>query len=331
MDSSRETFQTSPPRLIASIVAGFNTVANHVTLIIFPVFLDLLLWFGPHFGIKALFQPRVDVFFDLLAKNKIDMTALAQAIPGFNSQTLLDPINLMDGLRSWPIGIPSLFSYNDKILLNPLGNPTLIEMPSIFTVFAFFILAFLVGIYLGSIYFNAISNASIGLKKSFSIALSLWQFKQSLFLAFLLVFLVLLIAMPVIFIMILFSLFQLALLGFILVSFLLIWILLPLVFSAHGIFLLKLNVITSIATSIRLVRFFLPGTGIFLLVAFIMNFGLDQLWLTTPPDSWLSLIGVAGHAFIASSLLAASFIYYGSGMRWMQENLQHLAARQTQA
>jgi hypothetical protein len=237
----------------------------------------------------------------------------------------------MDGLRSWPIGIPSLFSYNDKILLNPLGNPTLIEMPSIFTVFAFFILAFLVGIYLGSIYFNAISNASIGLKKSFSIALSLWQFKQSLFLAFLLVFLVLLIAMPVIFIMILFSLFQLALLGFILVSFLLIWILLPLVFSAHGIFLLQLNVITSIATSIRLVRFFLPGTGIFLLVAFIMNFGLDQLWLTTPPDSWLSLIGVAGHAFIASSLLAASFIYYGSGMRWMQENLQHLAARQTQA
>ncbi len=330
MDSSTETFQTSPPHLIASIVAGFNTVANHAYLILFPVVLDLLLWFGPHFSIKALFQPQVDAFFAYMAKNNIDVAALAQSMPGLKKETLLDPVNLLDGLRSWPIGIPSLYSYAD-ISRTPLGKPTLIEMPTVLTAMAFFILTLLAGMYLGGIYFNAVSKASIELRKPFSISQSLWQFKQSLFLAFLLLFLLLLIAMPVSFILMLFSLFQLALFGYIIVSFLLIWILLPLVFSAHGIFMFKLNVIASIATSVRLVRFFLPGTGIFLLVAFIMNFLLDQLWLTTPPDSWLSLIGVAGHAFIASALLAASFVYYGSGMRWMQENLQHMAARQNQA
>ncbi len=331
MDSSTETFQTSPPHLIASIVAGFNTVANNAYLIIFPAVLDLLLWFGPHFSVKALLQPQVDAFFNFMINNKmVDLAALAQAFPDLNRQTVLDPVNLLDGLRSLPVGIPSLFSF-DGVLQNPLGKPATIQMPTVFSAIAFFILAILVGMYLGGIYFNAVSNASLGLKKPFSISLSLWQFRQSLFLSLLLLFLFFLIALPVSFILTLFYLFQLLLFGYIMVTFLLIWILLPLIFSAHGIFMFKLNVITSIATSIRLVRSFLPGTGIFLLVAFILNFGMNILWRTTPPNSWLTMIGVAGHAFIASGLLAASFVYYGSGMRWMQENLQHMAARQSRA
>ncbi len=331
MDSSTETFQTSPPRLIASIVAGFNTVANHVYLIFFPILLDLLFWFGPHFRIKNLYQPSVDALYDLVATSKtVDLQAFAQAFPDYTKQTLLTWINLLTGLRSWPVGIPSLFSLNTK-LQNPLGMPTLIELPTTLSALAFLAVTILVGIYLGSLYFNWISNASIGLRKPFSFSLSLWQFRQSLYLAILLFALLGLISMPVLFILTIFFFFQLLPFGAIAITFILVWILLPLVFAAHGIFMFKLNVIPSIATSVKLVRFFLPGTGIFLVVAVFINELMNALWLTTPHESWLSLIGVAGHAFIATALLAASFVYYGSGMRWMQENLQHMAARQNQA
>jgi uncharacterized membrane protein YdcZ (DUF606 family) len=71
-----------------------------------------------------------------------------------------------------------------------------------------------------------------------------------------------------------------------------------------------------------LVRFFLPGTGFFLLIALIISQGLDLLWSSPPTSSWLTLVGIFGHAFIYSALFAASFVYYRRGMQWMFFNLQ---------
>jgi hypothetical protein len=102
--------------------------------------------------------------------------------------------------------------------------------------------------------------------------------------------------------------------------------LLPLIFSAHGIFMFNFNTVISITTSVRLVRFFLPGTGIFLVTTFLLSEGMNVLWRMSPADSWMTLVGIAGHAFIVSALLAASFIYYGSGMRWMHDMMQRVAA-----
>ena len=36
----------------------------------------------------------------------------------------------------------------------------------------------------------------------------------------------------------------------------------------------------------------------------------------------MSLVGIAGHAFVTTGLLAASFVYYRDAMRWVQEFLQ---------
>jgi hypothetical protein len=36
------------PSLVRSIRAGFDAIANHITLIAFPLVLDSFLWFGPH-------------------------------------------------------------------------------------------------------------------------------------------------------------------------------------------------------------------------------------------------------------------------------------------
>ena len=49
-----------PPGLIASLVRGFDSVANHVLVILPPVLLDLFLWLGPHLRLKSFFQPFID-------------------------------------------------------------------------------------------------------------------------------------------------------------------------------------------------------------------------------------------------------------------------------
>jgi hypothetical protein len=46
---------------------------------------------------------------------------------------------------------------------------------------------------------------------------------------------------------------------------------------------------------------------------------MDLLWTTPETDSWLFLLGLIGHAFVSSGILAASFIYYRDGIKWMDE------------
>jgi hypothetical protein len=76
----------------------------------------------------------------------------------------------------------------------------------------------------------------------------------------------------------------------------------------------------------RMVRFFLPGTGMFIVIAALISEGLNMVWTLPAASSWLTLIGIAGHAFVVTALLTASFIYYREGLRWMQENIQRMSA-----
>jgi len=108
--------------------------------------------------------------------------------------------------------------------------------------------------------------------------------------------------------------------------FVLIWMLIPLVFSPHGVFVMQQKAMPSMMMSSRMVRFFLPGTGSFVMVCVLINEGMNLLWTSTPSNSWLTLIGILAHAFVVTSLLTSTFIYYREGYAWMQENLQHMNA-----
>ena len=113
---------------------------------------------------------------------------------------------------------------------------------------------------------------------------------------------------------------------------LLVWLLLPLVFSGHGIFIAGQSMWPSLRSGARLTRLTLPSTGLFLLVALLISQGLDTLWRAPGETSWLMAIGVAGHAFVTTGLLAASFVYYQDANRWVQQMFERMqAARQEQA
>jgi len=110
---------------------------------------------------------------------------------------------------------------------------------------------------------------------------------------------------------------------------LLVWLIIPVFFSVHGIFILQLDAFRSILGSLRMVRFTLPNTGLFLLMFVIINTGMNFLWNTPSDNSWWMLVGIAGHAFVSTALLAASFIYYRDINAWLTAVLDQLQKRTT--
>ena len=71
-------------------------------------------------------------------------------------------------------------------------------------------------------------------------------------------------------------------------------------------------------------RFTLPTSSLFVLSVLLIAYGLNFLWNIPSSDSWMALVGIAGHAFITTSLLAASFIYYRDMQAWLQIVLDRL-------
>jgi hypothetical protein len=106
--------------------------------------------------------------------------------------------------------------------------------------------------------------------------------------------------------------------------FVLLWLAIPLIFAPHGIFVLNQKAYPSMMLSIRMVRYFLPGAGMFIMTSVLISEGLNMLWSIPDPTSWFTLIGIFGHAFVVTALLAASFIYYRGGLKWMQESIQNI-------
>jgi len=97
-----------------------------------------------------------------------------------------------------------------------------------------------------------------------------------------------------------------------------LWLGFPLIFTPHGIFANHSNVLVALRNSIRVTRMTLPSTSLFFLAILMISEGLDILWRVPAENSWLMLVGVAGHAFITTGLLAATFVYYRDADRWVQ-------------
>ena len=308
-----------PPKLIPSIVEGFNAVANHIYIIIFPIFLDMILWFGPFVRIKDLVLPT------LLNASDLSAPAYGQDSQVFVQTAkemwtlLLERFNLLYNLRVYPIGIPSLLSYKG-VQQNPLGELQIIELQSSTSAFWLMVGLSLLGLVIGSIYFALIAGVTSTDDKKSVLKQIPAQIVQCIVLSVILFAALLFLSIPAIclissLLMFLPSLGSLPLVVFGLV---LIWVLMPMVFSAHGIFSNQFKATTAITNSIKLVRPLVSIVGLFFTMLIMLGYGLDFLWSTPNPNSWMLLVGIFGHAFVSSSLIAASFVFYNNGMKWLQ-------------
>ena len=116
--------------MISAFVNGFNVVASHIYLILFPIFLDLLLWFGPHLRIQNLLQPAInEMVTNVNSMGSPDMVQMAATVKAL-SQVTIERFNLLSLLHTFPIGIPSLL-VSVAPLKTPFGNAPLFELSSL--------------------------------------------------------------------------------------------------------------------------------------------------------------------------------------------------------
>lgn len=323
MESKSKTLTGTPPRLMNSVVAGFNTVAGHIQLILIPLLLDIFLWFGPHLRVNDLFKPVINEWMNsVMQMGSADMTQLVVENRKV-FQELFQSLNLFSLVRTWPIGVPSLIAPLGA-MDTPFGAAPIQEITTIRMAFLAWLGILVLGIVIGSLYFLAVAFFSADTRPQPSVKWALKGIIQTFSLTIAVLIALIALMIPAALVLSVSAMISpgIAQIILLVITFFMLWSVLPLVFSPHGIFSYGQSALVSILTSARLVRHFMPGTGMFVLILILLSEGLDVVWRAAPSNSWMTLVGIAGHAFVTTSLVAASFIYYQGGMRWMQENSQ---------
>jgi hypothetical protein len=238
--------------------------------------------------------------------------------------------NLVSLLRTFPVGVPSLMASRLPTAI-PSGLPAFIDITHPIIIIGLAAAMMLIGIVVGSFYYFLVAQVTLQGKIELNLAVKNWMWSSfqviSLALALLLLFIV--ISIPSICIISAIALFGIPLgqFAFFIYLGIILWIAFPLLFSAHGIYVNHLGALASVRRSMVMTRMTLATTALFLLSIFAISEGLDILWRVPPENSWLTLVGVSGHAFITSALLAASFVYYRDADSWTQGTIKVLKSQ----
>jgi len=317
-----------PPRLIATLAAGFETTASHVTVILPPVLLDLFLWLGPHLRLKQLLSALILQLFSLASQASITPSDAAQAQDVWAS--FLEQFNLLSILRTFPVGVSSLMGGRMPIE-TPFSAAIQYEVSSVADILGWGLLLVVLGWIFGGTYFHWVSGVALNLD---SMSRPLFRsIVQTILLSVIWLVLAFILGVPALMVFgaLVFISPLVAQAALLLLAFFSLWVIIPVYFSPHGIFIYQQNVFAAILNSLRMARFTLPSSGLFLLSAILLSQGLDFLWRTPPEDSWWTVVGIGGHAFVSTALLAASFIYYRDVNVWLQAVFEQLKAQMTSA
>jgi hypothetical protein len=312
-----------PPGAVTALVSGFNAIASNVVVILFPALLDLFLWLGPRLKADALLAPIMELVPEIQAQAPVEQAkGIVQLLTDFTNG-----FNLFSVFRTFPLGVFSLMSTNISVK-SPLGERIGIDIPQWLVAFGIVLVLTFCGWLAGSLYFCAVSRVALKLEQSPGI------FHSLLHAVLLSVMWALLFGLANLPLLILFWLLTLvdSFVRTILVFFLIVpisWVVLAVFFSFHGIFASTQNMFMSIRSSFRMLRYGLPPLGWFAMLAILISQGMDMLWRVPPADSWMMGIGILGHAFVSTSLLAASFIYFRDLTAWIETALQQLKIQNT--
>ena len=314
----------APPNLLRSFSSGFDAISNHLSLALFPIVLDLFLWWGPRL--------RIETF----VKGMLADTLLSPELQAADTQDMLSAsrdlwieiasrFNLLTIMRTYPVGVSSLMAGISPVEAPSMTGPVW-QAPNMLGILGWIFGLGLLGLALGTLFYTGVSQAVLTTGVTWVQVIREWPKKYLQVVALALLWLAVIIGVSLPFSCIL-TLLALLGIGFgpltvLLYGSALVWVLLPLAFSAHGIFVNGLSMWPSLKDGFWLTRLTLPSTSLFLLVVILLGQGLNQIWSLPAETSWMGLVGIAGHGFVTTGLLAASFVYYRDANRWVQQVFQ---------
>ncbi len=343
--------------IIDALGQGFSAIHRRWWVLLIPVLLDLFLWLGP----QAAITPLVDDITvqltgsDLLAQVEQNDPQLAQAFLD-TLDDMSQKYNLFSSLRAQMLGMPSLLVWGGAgyhlpstyeviwvYFLQVLGIPDLslsVSQANFATRLVWQIdggggwlgmtvLISLLGVAVGAVYLTVIA----GQVQEPADAAPFWPRVSQLSGRVLLFWLLrigalIVLGLPFLLFLSLLSMFSpdLGMFAGAITVGILTW------FSFYGIFFvasMAVNHVTiwqAIWNSLNVVlRNFWPTLGLFMLINLIGG-GLTILWQRLSTGSWLTLVGILGNAYVGSSLLAGSLIFYRNRYeRWRERVAQILA------
>lgn len=315
-----------PIGVLRAIVHGFERVAARPTLILPPILLDLLLWLGPRLGVRSLIRrasdwlaPPVGISGAVAEQWSLLQDSLRQAADGFN---------LLSGLSSLPVGIPSLMA-GRMPQQSPWPTASGSEMEGASEALLIWIGLTALGLALGALYQLSLARAlapGAKLAAPGTAAARVILFSFVLFLGYALIGSLLLAAISL-------ATLLLPMLGagvFFLGFSLLFWIAIYLAFTPHGIVRYDFGVFRAMLESFVFVRWNMLGTVGFFVVALGITWLANVVWSLPANASWFALLAILGHAFISTMLLTASYAFYQGRREWLVAYRQSLAVGSAQ-
>ncbi len=301
--------QHSLPGVLATLAAGFDLTTKHLWLILLPVLLDAFLWLGPRLSIR----PLIEQFLTLWPQDP-NLEAMVTQLHALAPYT-----NMFTFLSVPLVGVPALMSG-----VAPEKTPLAVsvtEISSLGVWFGYFVVFLLVGLAFTAVYYTLVANVVRqgdaddaqplqplpGLARqtgkvwvSFLLAgIALFVFLMILYLPLSLVSFLLTLLSP--------FLGLLALLGGMV---LVMWVILAAFFVPQSIALNGRFPHRAFLESIQLIR--QNGTTVMGIILVIILGGnlLDQFLLLSDNGSWITAVSILAHAFISTSFLTATFIFY---------------------
>jgi len=309
------------PKIFAAYKAGFETVSKHLYLVLFPMVLDLFLLFGFRVTIVELMR-------DVIQRFVLPSSATADLIASWEvlkSQTIefFRYFSLTSFLRSFPVGIPSLFSVA-AFEQNPLGEYQFIHLQQPGAIFGVILGATLLGLLFAYFLYRLTARATDAKSLPAESILERRSLISWLLIPVVTIALFSLVIFPAIimisFIGVLLPIFTS--IGYFFLAIGLITLLLPVVFTPHLIVLEKLNLPQALVASFRTVRLTNAKSTSFLFLAILASYLTNMLWRIPSDDSWMLLISIFGHALISIIILTASFHYILDARKSIREFIE---------
>lgn len=308
---------------LACVTTGFDVIARHPELIVLPLVLDLFLWLGPRLSIAPILRDLqtvmsqvilADVTVPEIASNyALVEQVLEELSQGFNLFAMLNPGPLL----GVPVLMPSQLS-----AASPLGTQPALEVASFLMMLVWLALLAALGLGLSALYLRAVGLDVIDETESQlpgpRTLLTVWRQFLEFALFIFMVFLVFSIALSLFATLVGLLSFTLAGLMMTLASSMALFVGLHLLFTIPGIVLLRRRLFHAMKESLLLTRGDFLNVIFLLGLIFVISRGLNVVWTLPAPDSWTTMVGLVGHAFVSTALTAALFVFYQERLRYVE-------------
>lgn len=294
------------PKIITAFKSGYDTVSKHLYLALFPIVLDLFLLFGFRITIAELMQKSINLF--TLPPSATPELASSWEALKTQSIEFFRYFSLTSFLRSFPVGVPSLFSVA-AFERNPLGEYAFINLQQPGAIFGVILGMSFVGLVLAYFLYQLTARATSPETFSTETILQPRSMISWLLLPIVSIIIIIAVIFPA---MLLISLIGalipiLTSIGYFLLTVTLITLILPIIFTPHLIIIEKMSFPQALLNSFRSVRLTNAKSTTFLFLAILVSYLTNMLWRIPAEDSWMLMVGVVGHALISTIILAASF------------------------